>query len=61
MEKAEGEERRASVDDSKAKEENLEIAGGKCWRGFWMSVLNITGEKFNSFPRKVILVTKKYW
>ena len=47
MEKAEGKENRANVDGSKAKEENLEVAGGKCWRGFWLSVLNVTGEIFN--------------
>ena len=59
MEKAEGEENRATVDASKAKEENLEVAGGKCWRGFWLSALNVTGEIFNQFPMKVIFVTIK--
>ena len=29
---------------SKVKEEKLEIAGGKCWRGKWLSVLQVTGE-----------------
>ena len=52
-------ENRATVDASKVKEENLEVAGGKCWRGFWLSALNITGEIFNQFPVKVIFVTVK--
>ena len=50
---------RATVDVSKAKEENLKVAGGKCWRAFWLSVLNATGEIFNQFPMKVIFVTVK--
>ena len=29
---------------SKVKEEKLEVAGGKCWRGKWLSVLQVTGE-----------------
>ena len=54
MKKAEGKENRATVDDEgKAKEENLEVSGGKCWRGFWLSALNLTGEIFNQFPIKV--------
>ena len=57
MEKAEGKENRETVDGSKVKEENLEVAGGKCWRGFWLSALNATGEIFNQFPIKVIFVT----
>ena len=59
MKKAEGKENRAIVDASKAKEENLEVAGGKCWRGFWLSALNVAGEIFNQFPIKVIIVTIK--
>ena len=59
MEKAEGEENRVNVDASKAKEENLEVARGKCWRGFWLCALNITGEIFNQFPMKVIFITIK--
>ena len=47
MEKAEDKEGIATVVASKAKEENLEVAGGKCWRGFWLSALNVTGEIFN--------------
>ena len=57
LEKAEGKEKKATVDESKAKEENLEVVGGKCWRGFWLSVLNITGEIINCFPIHVLLVT----
>ena len=41
---------------SKVKEENLEVAGGKCWRGFWLSALNITGEIFHQFPLGIIFV-----
>ena len=52
-------ENRATVDANKAKEKNLEVAGGKCWRGFWLSALNVTGEIFNQFPMKVIFVTIK--
>ena len=59
MDKAEVKENRATVDASKAKEENLEVAGGKCWRGFWLSALNVTGEIFNQFPMKVILLDKE--
>ena len=59
MKKADGKENRATVDASKAKEENLEVAGGKCWRGFWLSALNVTGEIFNQFQIKVIFVTKE--
>ena len=59
LEKAESKENRVTVDASKAKEENLEVAGGKCWRGFWLSALNVTGEIFNQFPMKVIFLTIK--
>ena len=59
MDEAKGKENRATVDASKAKEENLEVAGGKCWRGFWLSALNVTGEIFNHFPMKVIFLTIK--
>ena len=59
MKKAEGTENRATVDASKVKEENLEVAGGKCWRGFWLSALNVTGEIFHQFPMRVIFVTIK--
>ena len=47
MKGAKAEESTATVDGSKVKEEKLEVAGGKCWRGFWLSVLNVTGEIFN--------------
>ena len=47
LKKAEDKESTATVDGSKVKEEKLEVAGGKCWRGFWLSVLNVTGEIFN--------------
>ena len=47
MDEAKGKENSATVDASKAKEENLEVAGGKCWRGFWLKALNVTGEIFN--------------
>ena len=60
MEKADGKEKRATVDASKAKEENLEVAGGKCWRGFWLSALNVAGQIFNQFPMKVIFLIIKF-
>ena len=59
MEKAKDNEGIATVDASKAKEENLEVAGGKCWRGFWLSALNVTGEIFNQFPMNIIFVAMK--
>ena len=59
MEKAEHKEGIATVDASKVKEENLEVAGGKCLRGKWLSVLNVTGEIFNCSQMKVVLVTIK--
>ena len=52
-------ENTATVDGSKVKEEELEVAGGKCWRGKWQSVLKFTGEIFNRFPMKVIFATVK--
>ena len=39
-------------------EQNLEVAGGKCWRRKWLSALNFTGETFNLFP-KVLFATVK--
>ena len=59
MDKAEGKENRATVDASKAKEENLEVAGAKCWRGKWQRRLKFTGEILNRFPMKVIFATVK--
>ena len=59
MEKAEDKEGIATVDASKVKEENLKVAGGKCWRGFWLSALKVTGEIFNHSPMKVVIVTIK--
>ena len=47
----------ATVDASKVKEENLEVAGGKCLRRKWRSGLNVTGEIFNPSPMKVIFIT----
>ena len=58
MEKAEGKENSAAVDANKAKEENLEVARGKCRRGFWLSALNATGKIFHQFPLKdIFLIT----
>ena len=59
MKKAEDKESTPSVEGSKVKEEKLEVAGGKCWRGKWQSVLKFTGEIFNRFPMKVIFATVK--
>ena len=54
MKKAEGEENLATVGASKAKEENLEVAGGKCWRAKWLRALGFTGKIFNQFTVKII-------
>ena len=54
MKKAEDKENAASVEASKVKEKNLEVAGGKCWRQKWQSALSVTGEIFKRFPMKVI-------
>ena len=59
MKKAGDKENTAAVEGSKVKEEKLEVAGGKCWRGKWQSVLKFTGEIFNRFPMKVIFATVK--
>ena len=45
-------------EESKAAE-NLEVAGGTCSRQRWRIGLGLTGEIFNCFPMKVILVTGK--
>ena len=42
-----GKEGIATVDASKVKEENLGVAGGICWRGFWLSLLNVTGDIYS--------------
>ena len=55
MKTTEDKESTASVEGSKVKEENVEVAGEKCWKGKWLSVLKLTGEIFNCFPMKVIL------
>ena len=34
----------ASTVEEEVKEENLEVAGGKCWRRNWQSALCVTGE-----------------
>ena len=59
MHKAEGKEGIATVDASKKKEENFEVAGGKCWRGKWLSVLNVTGGIFNCSPMVVVFIIIK--
>ena len=41
-------------------EKNLEVAGGKCWRGKWLRVLCfIGGIPFKSFSMKIVLTTIK--
>ena len=54
LEKAKDKESTATIKASKVKEENLEAAGGECWRQKWQGLLCVTGEKFNSFPLKVM-------
>ena len=60
MKKAEGiKESTETVEGSKVKEENLEVAGRRCWKSSWKSALCLTGEIFNQFPMKVIFATVK--
>ena len=60
MKNTEDKESTPSVEESKVKEEeNLEVAGEKCWRGKWQSDLKFTGKIFNRFPMKVIFATVK--
>ena len=60
LKKAADKKSTATVEASKVKEEeNLEVAGEKCWRGKWQSALKFTGEIFNRFPMKVIFATVK--
>ena len=47
LKKANDKENTATVEGSKVKEEKLEVAGGKCWKGEWQSALCFTGETFN--------------
>ena len=51
MKKADDKESTATVDPSKVKEEKMEVAGGKCWRGLWLIALNVTGEISNPSTR----------
>ena len=53
-------ERIASVEASKVKEGNLELAREKCGRRKWRSALCFTGEIANSFPRFAIIL-KSNW
>ena len=53
-------ERIGSVEASKVKEVNLEVARGKCGRRTWRSALCFTGEIANSFPRFAIIL-KSNW
>ena len=46
MKKGEGKENTAAVEESKVKKK---VAGGKCWRGKWLSLLCVTGEISNIF------------
>ena len=62
MKKAEEKENTATVEGSKVKEENLEVAGGKCWRAFWRSALCVTGQILKRFPMHEVLKSKlKYF
>ena len=45
--KAEDQERVATIEASKVKEEeNMEVAGGRCWKKTFLHSLQITGELF---------------
>ena len=58
MEKAKDKKNTVTVEASKVKEENLEVAGGKCWRRKWLSALCVTGETFNRFPKAIFATVK---
>ena len=56
MKKGEGKENAAAVEESKVKKK---VAGGKCWRGKWLSLLCVTGEISNRFPLLIFLTFNK--
>ena len=38
------EEKKVTVEADKVKEENLKVAGGRCWKRVWMAVFKKTGD-----------------
>jgi len=58
LENAEGKEGDATLDASNVKMENLEVGGGKCLRGKWQSVLNVTETWI--LPPAVLLASVAY-
>ena len=46
LREARDKERMATVETSKVKEERPVVAGGRCWKKFWLMALQITGELF---------------
>ena len=50
-------ERKTIVEANKAKEENLKVAGKRCWRKNFLQTLKITGEIFIGFLLKFRLAT----
>ena len=61
LRKAECEERIATIETSKVneEEENLVVAGERCWKNIFLQSLEITGELFTCFPWQVLLVAVK--
>ena len=50
MRKAEDKEKASTVEaDNKVKEESLAVAGGRCQKRVWMTILNKTGDYFICF------------
>ena len=55
MKKTNNKEIKSTVNERKVKEENVEVAEGKCRRGLWLRVLCFAGEiPFDSFPMKIV-------
>ena len=62
MRKTEDKEKASTVETNKVKkEESLKVAGGRCWKRVWLTVLKKTGDNFhllfmkqvdNSFSRQ---------
>ena len=48
MRKTEDKEKASTVEADKVKkEESLKVAGGRCWKRFWLTVLKKTGDNFH--------------
>ena len=52
MRKVEDKEKASTVEATKVKEERLKVAGGRCWKRVWMTVLKKTGDYFYLLLKK---------